>query len=71
MKVHLHVLKRSIRGQSSLKWRKRVLKYVWERGDKSLRNFNQARRECGGSSWEQVSRVNSVMIQFVTVYLLP
>ncbi len=34
------------RGQPPVKWRDRVQEYVRERGERSLRNFEQTRREC-------------------------
>ncbi len=34
------------RGRSPLKWRDRVQEYIRERGEGSLRNLEQARREC-------------------------
>ncbi len=34
------------RGRPPVKWRDRVQEYVRERGERSLRNFEQARREC-------------------------
>ncbi len=35
-----------VKGRPSVKWRDRVQKYVRERGEGSLRNLEQARREC-------------------------
>ncbi len=34
------------RGRPPVKWRDRMQEYVMERGERSLRNFEQARREC-------------------------
>ncbi len=34
------------RGRPTVKWRDRVQECVRERGERSLRNFEQARREC-------------------------
>ncbi len=34
------------RGRPQVKWRDRVQVYVRERGEGSLRNFKQARKEC-------------------------
>ncbi len=34
------------RGRPPVKWRDRVQEYVGERGERSLRNFEQARKEC-------------------------
>ncbi len=36
----------NIRGQPPVKWRDMVQEYVRERGEGSLRNTEQARREC-------------------------
>ncbi len=36
----------NVRGRPSVKWRDRVQEYVRERGEGSLRNLEQARREC-------------------------
>ncbi len=36
----------NVRGRPPVKWRDRVLEYVRERGGGSLRNLEQARREC-------------------------
>ncbi len=36
----------NVRGRPSLKWRDMVQEYVRERGEGSLRNLEQARREC-------------------------
>ncbi len=36
----------NVRGQPPVKWRDRVQEYVRERGEGSLRNLEQARREC-------------------------
>ncbi len=36
----------NIRGQPPVKWRDRVQEYVREKGEGSLRNLEQARREC-------------------------
>ncbi len=36
----------NVRGRSPVKWRDRVQEYVTERGEGSLRNLEQARREC-------------------------
>ncbi len=36
----------NVRGRPPLKWRDRVQEYVRERGEGSLRNLEQARREC-------------------------
>ncbi len=36
----------NVRGQPPVKWRDRVQEYVRERGGGSLRNLEQARREC-------------------------
>ncbi len=36
----------NVKGQPPVKWRDRVQEYVRERGERSLRNFEQARREC-------------------------
>ncbi len=36
----------NVRGRPPVKWRDRVQEYVRERGERSLRNFEQARREC-------------------------
>ncbi len=60
----------NVRGRAAVKWRDRVQEYVREKGEGSLRNLEQARRECqdremealllwpspSGSSWEQASR---------------
>ncbi len=37
---------RNVRGRPPVKWRDRVQEYVRERGERSLRNLEQARREC-------------------------
>ncbi len=37
---------RNVRGQPPVKWRDRVQEYVRERGERSLGNSEQARREC-------------------------
>ncbi len=36
----------NVRGRPPVKWRDRVQEYVRERGKGSLRNLEQARREC-------------------------
>ncbi len=36
----------NVRGRPPVKWRDRVQEYVRERGGESLRNLEQARREC-------------------------
>ncbi len=36
----------NVRGRPPVKWRDRVQEYVQERGEGSLRNLEQARREC-------------------------
>ncbi len=36
----------NVRGQPPVKWRDRVQEYVREKGEGSLRNLQQARREC-------------------------
>ncbi len=36
----------TVRGRPPVKWRNRVQEYVRERGEASLRNLEQARREC-------------------------
>ncbi len=36
----------NVRGRPPLKWRDRVQEYVRERAEGSLRNLEQARREC-------------------------
>ncbi len=36
----------NVRGQPPVKWRDRVQEYVRESGEGSLRNLEQARREC-------------------------
>ncbi len=36
----------NVRGRPPVKWSDRVQKYVRERGEGSLRNLEQARREC-------------------------
>ncbi len=36
----------NVRGRPPVKWRDRVQEYVRERGEGSLRNLEQARREC-------------------------
>ncbi len=36
----------NVREQHPVKWRDRVQEYVSERGERSLRNFEQARRAC-------------------------
>ncbi len=36
----------NVRGRPPVKWRDRVQEYVRERGEGSLSNFEQARREC-------------------------
>ncbi len=36
----------NVRGRSPVKWRYMVLEYVREMGEGSLRNLEQARREC-------------------------
>ncbi len=36
----------NIRGRPPVKWRDRVQEYVSEKGEGSLRNLEQARREC-------------------------
>lgn len=36
----------NIRGRPPVKWRDRVQEYVRERGERSLRNLEQSRREC-------------------------
>ncbi len=36
----------NVRGRPPVKWRDRVQEYVRERGGGSLRNLEQARREC-------------------------
>ncbi len=36
----------NVRGRPPVKWRDRVQEYVRERGERSLRNIEQARREC-------------------------
>ncbi len=59
----------NVRGRPPVKWRDRVQEYVREKGEGSLRNLEQARREChdremeallpwpspSGSSQEQAS----------------
>ncbi len=41
------------RGRPPVKWKDRVQEYVRERGERSVRSFDQARREClDGSSWK-------------------
>ncbi len=37
---------RNVRGRPPVQWRDRVQQYVRERGEGSLRNLEQARREC-------------------------
>ncbi len=37
---------RNVRGRPPVKWRDRVQEYIGERDEGSLRNFEQARREC-------------------------
>ncbi len=36
----------SVRGRPPVKWRDMLQEYVTERGQRSVRNFEQARREC-------------------------
>ncbi len=36
----------NVRGRPSVKWKNRVQEYVRERDEESLRNLEQARREC-------------------------
>ncbi len=36
----------NVRGRPTVKWRDRVHEYVRERGEGSLRNLEQAKREC-------------------------
>ncbi len=36
----------NVRGRPPVKWRDRVHEYVRERGEGSLKNLEQARREC-------------------------
>ncbi len=36
----------NVRGRPPVKWRDRVQEYVRERGERSVRNFEQAWREC-------------------------
>ncbi len=36
----------NVRGRPPVKWRDRVQEYVRDRGEGSLRNLEQARREC-------------------------
>ncbi len=36
----------NVRGRPPVKWRNRVQEYVRERGERSLRNLEQVRREC-------------------------
>ncbi len=36
----------NVRGRPPVKWRDRVQEYVGKRGEGSLRNLEQARREC-------------------------
>ncbi len=36
----------NVRGRPPVKWRDRVLEYVRERGEGSMRNLEQARGEC-------------------------
>ncbi len=36
----------NVRGRPPVKWRDRVQEYVRERGERSLKNFEQARRDC-------------------------
>ncbi len=36
----------NVRGRPRVKWRDRVQEYVRERGEGSLRNLEQARRDC-------------------------
>ncbi len=43
----------NVRGGPPVKWRDRVQEYIRERGERSLRNFEQARREClDRESWK-------------------
>ncbi len=45
------------RGRPPVKWRDRVQEYVRERGERSLRSFEQARREClDRESWKLFCR---------------
>ncbi len=47
----------NVRGQPPVKWRDRVQEYVRERGERSLRNCEQARRECLDiERWERFCR---------------
>ncbi len=62
----------NVRRRPPVKWRERVQEYVRERGERSLKSFDQARSECldkerwklllwpspGGSFWEQASKMN-------------
>ncbi len=36
----------NVRGRPPVKWRDKVQEYVRERGEASLRNLEQAKREC-------------------------
>ncbi len=68
----------NIRGRPLVRWKDRVQKYARERGERSLRNFDQARRECrdrerwkllpwlsrSGSSYDQASKMNERMNEF-------
>ncbi len=46
------------KGRPPVKWRDRVQEYIRERGERYLRNFEQARREClDRESWNLFCRV--------------
>ncbi len=47
MRVYMSEIEgENVRGRPAVKWRDRVQEYVRERGEGSLRNLEQARREC-------------------------
>ncbi len=45
-RVYMSEIEGGVRGRPPAKWRDRVQEYVRERGEGSLRNLEQARREC-------------------------
>ncbi len=52
----------NVKGRPPVEWRVRLQEYVREKGERSLKNFEQARRECldreRWSSLEQESNMN-------------
>ncbi len=51
----------NVRGRPPVKWKDRVQEYVRERGGRSLRNLEQARRECQDRErWKQKKKEEEV-----------